>query len=152
MSQKFDKRSALCVGITIVILIVCGVSVYAFTAIRDDLSFNIWFITGLQKKTVELILNFSLVAIGFIAFLLVLLACNLPKCRFANNEEIALLKSQIAAEREKAAELRAQLDSTKEELEDCKNERDDYEQRWNSLQINYKRPKEEINDTNSTLH
>ena len=42
------------------------------SAIRDKLSFNIWFITGLRKKTVENILDIAIfVAVVLVALVVV---------------------------------------------------------------------------------
>lgn len=49
--------------------------------IRNKISFNIWFITELPKKTVEIILDVALLAIIAVAVLTVVAVCRLMKYR-----------------------------------------------------------------------
>lgn len=68
--------------------------------IRNKISFNIWFITELPKKTVELILDVALLAIIAVVVLTVVAVCRLMKYR-----------------REKV-ELKCQMDEADEDDED----------------------------------
>ena len=69
--------------------------------IRDKISFNIWFITDLPKKTVEQIIDFALFAVIAVVVLIVVTVCLFVKYRRKKNNEIASLKKQLAWEREK---------------------------------------------------
>ena len=69
--------------------------------IRDKISFNIWFITDLPKKTVEQIIDFALIAVTAAVVLIVVVVCLFAKYRRKKNNEIASLKKQLAWEREK---------------------------------------------------
>ena len=69
--------------------------------IRDKISFNIWFITDLPKKTVEQIIDFALIAVIAVVVLIVVIVCLFVKYRREKNREIASLKNQLAMMREK---------------------------------------------------